>query len=256
MLKIREQQMKAFDIAAMQSFEDEMVEHSGEFSPTLCQVLGEKQLRVALRQTIQRAKDYGFTNRGPIRLCIELMFLCGSGFDTDPQYPEVGKVLNASGDQMQRAKLISEEINDYIENVSGVDGINVHNALAALAKLARQPLTFSVDNFVAEIFQEMSLVFPKKASYIGKEGLTKLINKGCVEARTYDFPEIRGDALLVIMKFAFGHECTSDPLYPWVSQTLSDKRIVSPDARAKRLEKKALTWLDHVLARPRQAAQG
>jgi hypothetical protein len=48
-----------------QRFEDEMVVHSREFNPPLCKVLGEEQLRVALRAAIKRAGNCGFTHRGP-----------------------------------------------------------------------------------------------------------------------------------------------------------------------------------------------
>ena len=104
MLKIRPTQMIVFEKASLRRFEDEMVVHSKEFTPRLYEVLGEEQLRVALRQAMKRADTYGFTNRGPIRLYIELMFLYGSDFDTDPQYPAIGKVLKAPGDQMKRAE--------------------------------------------------------------------------------------------------------------------------------------------------------
>ena len=93
MLQIRFDQMKVFEEAAWLHFEDEMVVHSREFSPKLCAVLGEEQLRVALRQAIKRAGGYGFTFRGPVRLYIELMFLFGSHFDTDPQYPCRGRLV-------------------------------------------------------------------------------------------------------------------------------------------------------------------
>ena len=46
----------------------------------------------------------------------------------------------------------------------------------------------------------------------------------------------------------FGHGCADDPLYPWIERTLNDQAIIDAPARAKRLEKKAITWLEHVLA--------
>ena len=95
MLQIREEQMAVFEQAALRRFEDEMVVHSKIFSPRLCEVLGEEQLRVALRRAMARAGGYGFSYRGPIRLFIEFMFLFGSAFDTDPQYPWAGKILQA-----------------------------------------------------------------------------------------------------------------------------------------------------------------
>ena len=255
MLIIRRQQIEVFEHAALRRFEDEMVVHSKEFTPNLCKVIGEVQLRVALRQAIGRAGTYGFTYQGPIRLFIELMFLCGSDFYNDPQYPALAEILSASGDQMQRAEQIYQGILDYQKKVSGPDAENTRKALGALSIFGRMPLTFSPNDFVSGMLQEMADAFPQKVAYIGNEALTALIDEGQAEARRYRFPTARGEALLVVLMFAFGHGCTNDPLYPWIARTLKDERIVDPAARAQRLEKKALTWLEHVLALPRAGAQ-
>jgi hypothetical protein len=255
MFVIRRQQMEAFNQATRAAFEDEMAAHSQEFSPRLCQVIGEEQLRVALRRSMDRATTYGFTLRGPVRLYIELMFLCGSGFDTDPQYPAMGQVLRASGDQMQRAEQIYEGVLDYRQRVPGPDNTNVRKSLEYLSDFARRPVAFSPDDFQSVTLREITSAFPQKAAYVGEGALINLIREGRAEARKYGLDTPRAEALVVVLMFAFGHGCTDDPLYPWISRTLKDERIVGPQARAKRLEKKALTWLDHVLARPQEGAQ-
>ena len=247
MLQIRKEQMLVFEQAALRRFEDEMVVHSTDFSP-LCEVIGEGQLRVALRRAMARAGGYGFTYRGPIRLFIEFMFLFGSAFDTDPQYPWAAKILHSSDDQMERAEELWEKVLDYQEKVSGPDEANTRKALEDLSLLARQPVMFSADDFVAGMLQEMTRVFPQKAAYIGEEGLKALIHEGSAQARSYRFPAVRGEALVVGLMFAFGHGCTDDPLYPWIAGTLKDERIITPMARAERLYKKAMTWLDHAIA--------
>jgi hypothetical protein len=247
MLTIRQDQVESFRQYHLQKFEDEMVEHSKKFTPRLCEVLGDSQLRVAIRSAMKRADGYGFTNRGPIRLFIEMMFLCGSAFDTDPQYSAVGDVLRSPGDQMIRAEKIYEGSLDYLEKVSGPGAVNVHKALADLLLLARGPLTFP-NGFVAEMLSHMGRVFPQKADWVGEAGLKAVIEEGVNEARHHQFKTLREGALLVVLKFAFGHGCTNDPLYPWIGATLTDPKIKDPNARATRLEKKAITWLEHVVA--------
>ena len=93
MFQVRAAQLKVFEEDARRRFENEMVLHSRKFSPRLCEVIGEDQLRVVARQAIRRAAAYEFTYRGPIRLFLELMFLFGSDFDTAPQYPALAKAL-------------------------------------------------------------------------------------------------------------------------------------------------------------------
>jgi hypothetical protein len=202
-----------------------------------------------------RASGYGFTNRGPIRLYIEMMFLCGSHFDTDPQYAAVGTVLRAPADQMQRAEQIHLGFLDYLEKVSGPGARNVHKALKDLSAFVRLPVAFSEQNFVAGMLEAVTRIFPQKAAYVGEAGLRRLIGDGLTEARQYGFTAIRPAVLLVVLKFGFGHGCTDDPLYPWISGTLKDKKIVDPAARARRLETKAVTWLRHVVARNEQGSQ-
>jgi hypothetical protein len=248
MWAIRQEQTEAFRQHHLQMFEDEMAEHSKQFAPPICKVLGDEQLRVALRSATRRANEYGFTNRGPIRLFIEMMFLHGSGFDTDPQYPAVAEVLRSPADQMVRAEQIHVGYLAYLEKVSGPKAVNVRNALSAIPALAQTPLTFSFDDFVPGLLREMTRIFPQKVAYVGEGGLNILIREGIAEATKYHFSTIRQATLLVVLMFSFGHGCTNDPLYPWIARTLHDERIVTPKARAERLEKKAVTWLEHVLA--------
>jgi hypothetical protein len=183
------------------------------------------------------------------------MFLCGSAFDTDPQYPAVGDALRAPGDQMLRAQQIHEGHNDYLERVSGARAVNVHKALRDLLTFAHTPLTISQDDLPAGMLRGMKQIFPQKEAYVGEDGLRALIDEGVAEARRYRFDGARPIVLLVVLKFALGHGCTDDPLYPWIAQTLKDGRIVSSEARAARLEKKALTWLENVIARNERGSQ-
>lgn len=250
-LQIRSGQQQVFEQAALKKFEDEMVVHSQEFSPKLCAVLGEEQLRVALRQSITKAGGYGFTFRGPLRLFVEMIFLFGSGFDTDPQYPWATQILKTSDDQMKRAEKLYNKILDYQEKVSGPGGANTRRALRDLLVMAQKPLNFSPSTLSAGMRQEMHRVFPEKTSYIGDMGMIALIREGSAEARKHRFPA-RGESVLTVLIFAFGHGCTDDPLYPWIGRTLKDDKIVDATARVERLEKKAVTWLEHVLESPQE----
>ncbi len=247
MLILRTEQMTAFREAALTSFETEMVAHSQDFSPELSKVIGEQQLRLAVRGAMTRADGYGFTNRGSIRLFIEMMFLFGSAFDTDPQYTWAASILRDSSDQMQRADRLYEKILDYQDKVSGLDGVNTHESLKNFSFLVNQPLTFTANDFVPSMLREMAHIFPEKAAYLGEEALQALIQESYAVAQRARFPTSRGYALIVMLMYGFGHGCADDPLYPWIANTLSDEKIVDSAARAERLERKALTWLDHVL---------
>jgi len=115
--------------------------------------------------------------------------------------------------------------------------------------LPNQPLSYNnSENFVSGMLQEMTNIFPQKAAYLGNEALLALIHKGYAVAQQARFPSARAYTLIIALMYGFGHGCTNDPLYPWIANTLKDEKIIDPASRADRLERKALTWLDHVLA--------
>ena len=248
MLLIRKEQIEIFKQVSLKRFEDEMVAYSQDFSPKLSRVLGEEGLRLAVNSAMMRADSYGFTNRGPIRLFIELMFLFGSSFDTDPQYPWAKNILRNTADQMQRAQLLYEKTLDYQKKVSGPDATNTLEALRKLSQLPNRSLTFGANDFVPGMLREMAHIFPEKAAYLGKQSLQALIAESFDVAQRAHFPTTRGHTLILSLMFAFGHGCVNDPLYPWIANTLTDDKIVDSGARAVRLERKSLTWLDHVIA--------
>jgi hypothetical protein len=244
---IRKAQADELSKIPLQTFEDEMVVHLAEFSPELFNVIKEEQLRIAVRIGIQKAEKYGFTFRGPIRLYLEMMLLFGSHFDSDPQYPWAKEILQKDTPQMERAEELFEKILDYQKNVSGENGANTKKALREMLAVSKNPPEISEATFDADARREMNRAFPQKFDYVGEEGIRGIIEESTAEAKNYQFPTLRGKALLIILKFAFGHGCTNDRLYPWIHRTLTDEKIVEPEVRSNRLEKKAVTWLEHVI---------
>lgn len=250
MLTIREAQNQVFAERARQAFEQEMVAHLAEFSPPLFKTLGEKPMLDIVRFGMARAEQqHGFDLRGPVRLYLEMMLLFGSYFDTDPQYPWATEILTDRDTyQMQRADQLYEKVLDYQEKVDGPDGAYAHAALGNIGLWAQQSLGLSSENFAEAAHYELTRLYPQKAAYIGNAALDTLIRKGMDGARRQRFGTVRGAFLVILLMLMLGHGCGADPLYPWINRTFKDQSITDPEARAKRLEKKALTWLEHVLA--------
>ena len=248
MLQIRPSQKEVFRQVALGRFAAEMVAHAQEFSPKLCGVLGEEQVRAVVQRALDGGDRYKFTNRGPLRLYVELTFLYGGSFDTDPQYPWAAKILRRSGDQMARAQELYEQVLAYQQAVSGPGGMHTRRALTSLQVFLRHDPVFTADGYAMEIRRGLQRVFPEKMIYLGDDAVTGLIHESNVEARRWRLPPGTGEALLAVLKFSFGHGCTDDLLYPWIARTLQDERIADPAARTERLQRKAVTWLDHVLS--------
>jgi hypothetical protein len=235
---------------AKNGFEIELTKHLETFSPTLFRTVGEKQMRVVVGYGLKRAEKYHLHLRGPVRFYLEMMLLFGSGFDTDPQYPWAAQILRSGGqeNQMDRSMSMFEKARHYRTKVAGPSDEYTFQALKQILLLTRTPLEINPGPISESLLSKIADTYPQKAEHIGREGLLLLVKQAMAVAQKNNFNTHRSVFMLVILMSAFGHTCTDDPLYPWISKTLSDPLIVSSEARAKRLETKAITWLEHVLA--------
>ncbi len=247
MMRITATQFGAVADATRRRFEDEMVAHAAAFSPRLAGVLGPQGLRSAVAAAIARARGFRLTCRGPLRTCVELSLLCGSGFADDPQYPELGATLRLPDGEMQRADRLYRLIVDYQSAVSGPRARNLHRALEAMLEFCRTPPHLEDRSLRMDMIAAHGRIYPEKSAYLGEARLAALVDRAEQEAAIHGFTAPRARALMACLMFGFGHECAADPLYPWIGATLADERIVSVEARASRLERKAVTWLERVV---------
>jgi hypothetical protein len=248
MLVIRTEQMDAFKKAGLRRFEDTMVIHLFQFSQRHCEAIGEEKVREVIRLGIHQANKYKLTNRGPVRFYIEIMFLFGSFFDTDPQIPWAAEILNIQvTDQIKRADILYEKTMDYLDKVVGPNGTYALNALRSVSLFTKHPLPLSSENFANGMLNQLHMLYPEKCAYTGEAALRTLIREGIDKAEAHRFSAVRSTTLFIMLMFALGHGFFNDPLFPWIVNTLRDSRIVDPPSRAKRLEHKMIVYLENVL---------
>jgi len=248
MLTIRKEQMLAFEQAAMGRFEEEMAAHCREFSPRLCEVVGDDQVRLAVRDAIGRCRGHGFTSRGPIRLYIEMAFLFGSAFDTDPQYTWASRILHAESEQMVRAERLFARILEYQEKIPDPDPGEMIRTLKGLSGWAANNESSSITEFASSMRREIARISPQKTAYAGEARMTDLVLEGCAAAARHGLSTVHGQALMGMLMFVFGHGFIEDPLHPWAWNLLGNERINDPAGRVVALEKEACAFLERMAA--------
>jgi len=142
---------------------------------------------------------------------------------------------------------------DYQLYVPLLDAGKVAKTLPRLTGSANKQKKDSPKHLPKDLSEELGHLFPEKTAHLGRENLIALIDAGKKESKKYDFGT--EEPLLVILMFLFGHGCTRDPLFPWISRTLQDKQLADVTARAGQLEKKTLKWLEQVWATPKKGEQ-
>jgi hypothetical protein len=209
-------------------------------------------LRQTVRSGIERARGYGLTKRGAVRLFIELNVWFGSAFDTDPLHPWARAILTDPEitDQVVRAQRLHERAGDYHEQVWGPRGVQ---AIAALRRIQRTPLEAWLppreDEAVEAAVGKLQELYPEKCAAAGVAALRALARAAFLRAQRFQqFPTTLGASLFVALAFAIGHGFDHDPLYPWIPRSLSDSRIADPNVRLERLHAKAMTYLSNAIA--------
>jgi hypothetical protein len=242
MLIIRTEQVRAFEGAAVRSFEDGMVEHLREFTPEFSAAMGETGLRALIRQGVTRAESYGFTEREPVRFIIELSLMFGVQFDTDPLLPWAEKLGDRSIlHQGARAECLYDEVMEYVGAVAGPG----HEYLFAAMRRAAQVHFEVAPNGKSNdaVVRWLRAIYPEKCELAGEARLRLLAQRGTVAAGERGIFSDAGRAIFVGCMFAFGHGFDDDPRFPFIAEVLNDDSLKDSDARAERLYAEAKNYL-------------
>jgi hypothetical protein len=222
---MRARTMDAMALAmALEDFERDMIPHLHEFSPHHAQMLGENGLRQVVRLGIERARPYGLTNPGLLRFYVELMFMYGSFFDTDPLLPWAGEVLHdgAIADPQARATRLYDRMSWYYDTVSGPDLAFDRRALHSRAQMLAGDSLPGDPRFELQLVGALFAIHPARALYVGESRLQALVRAAVEGAERHAIGTASGIALLAFLMFTKGHGFASDPLLPWARAALDD----------------------------------
>ena len=93
---IRDDQLSALRGVRQKEYERRLGAHLRKYFSETCAELGEEGLRDAVRHGIQRAKFYGIQAERDAVKYLNLMFVFGRDFDTDPRFPWAASMLRST----------------------------------------------------------------------------------------------------------------------------------------------------------------
>jgi hypothetical protein len=246
---IRPEQMAVFELVKLPDFENYMVAHLMDFTLLHSRAIGEEGIRAIIRSGVERSKTYGLTRKGPVRLFIEMVFLLGVDFDTDPQFPWIRTTLEdpRAGDENSRADLLHERLMDYVNAAGGPGREYSRRSLVRARRLPFTALAEAGAPTDEELLRGMRDAYPEKFEYVGEQRLRPLIRRAEEEANRYRMLPGTAARLFTGLMYALGHGVLRDPKYPFLGRTLTNAAISDADRRAQRVHSKMMTYLDHVL---------
>lgn len=92
--RIRKEQIESLSSSGSGGLLDDMTLFLNKIFPQKCEYIGEDLIRSMILHGIKAAKRYNITDERGLIIYISLMFILGSSFDTDPQFPWVMAILN------------------------------------------------------------------------------------------------------------------------------------------------------------------
>ncbi|KHD11470.1 hypothetical protein PN36_29120 [Candidatus Thiomargarita nelsonii] len=69
------------------NFEHDSMAQLNEIFPEKCKAVGDANMRLLIQEGIKSAQYYNIVNQHDVFIYIGCMFILGSGFDSDPQFP-------------------------------------------------------------------------------------------------------------------------------------------------------------------------
>src|SRR5262249_50737790 len=153
---------------------------------------------------LERAQRHSFTNRGPLRFYLELIFMLGLDFDTDPLLPWASTILSdpSEPDQMRRADHLHERTMEYVEAITAPQS---KYKIAATRQTLGQPLevpAVAARDYEQKVIDRLSIIYPEKCDYVGEAAIRTLIPRGVELARSHSVSSDFGVAIFIGLMFA------------------------------------------------------
>ncbi|HEX5748948.1 MAG TPA: hypothetical protein VFZ09_22095 [Archangium sp.] len=250
MLRITKEQLQVFRRLSRQSFVEEMLGHLHQFTPVHARSLRPKTLRSIIELGIQRANGHGWTQRGPVRLYIEVMFTLGSDFDSDPQFPWAATILGQElADELQgiRAHELYRATSTFLDAAAGPDGQYTLDALRRARAVGLKPAIGPFAEWDRWMLEELQVLGPEKSRYVGEQDLRDLLRHARAQARAHGAQTLVDEALIALLMFGLGHGCLTDPQFPWIAATLSARKASGGFGRFERLRGVAMHYLGRMI---------
>lgn len=251
---IRRRQIDAFDRVPA-GFEFELADHIAHSTPWHAQELGEAGTRHVARLGLERASRYGFTQRATVRLFVEMMFMLGSDFDTDPQFPWLRRLLvdAAVQDEVVRADHLWEDMMSFVQATVGAEAVLTRHALQRMRAESFYGPSASAPGFPDDAIQRLRSLYPERCDFADTDTLHSVVASGITIANHYKVSSGAGTLLFIVLTFMLGHGFARDAQFPWIETILHDESAPQPEHRAERLFRKSMAYIDGVLRHSRPA---
>jgi hypothetical protein len=249
-LTIRPEHVDALANAALERFEQTMVDHVRTYFPSHYRVLKDNGVRAVIRYGYKRAVGYRFDTQRAVCMYLNAMLLLGSNFDTDTMYPWAKDILYDPRlrHPRQRIDVLADRALHVFGEIAGPNRSHLNRALVAFRKDERTLLDDIGRHTLADLPAFASRMFPRKLAVIGDAAIASVGGNAAYAAARYGFTGPSQQLLYSLLMFVLGSGFDTDPQYASLHAVLRDRDLTDPQAKARALYAAAWAFLNQFLS--------
>ncbi|WP_275360824.1 hypothetical protein [Xenorhabdus bovienii] len=239
-IEFNEDQWNMLKKHSFNAYIDELVAHCNESYPYLEIKLGKDELRKALKDAVEKAKNDGFDQRGAVQFYIDMLILFGTEFQTDPQYTWIKTNLDNHSHlgQLEKTSLLYHEVTRYFNEVHGEQDKHLKTSILKFQNINIERLNVQWNTYESNVDALLKSLYPQKHQYIKQNDIKKLIQFGVEKSDQYGIKNSNCSAFLTLIMFLLGHKFDQDVFLSHLNMRLFKQYYSDIDSLIIEMEKK------------------
>ncbi|ECJ2427910.1 TPA: hypothetical protein JDC26_004423 [Salmonella enterica subsp. salamae] len=213
-MKFTEDQVTFLKKLSLKNYIDELIDHIKYVFPSLPFSCGANDLYSYIEMNIVRAKNAGYTQRGAVRLYIDMMIIFGVGFERDPLFKNiVTRNINENLSQIEKTMNLYSFLNRYINDVYGEGGVFFMESLNKFKDFNINGISVTYENNFYNIHALLKYIYPQRYEFIGSNAIDHLNAFAEEYVERNKIVQINQKIYLIIVMFLFGCSLEYNPFY-------------------------------------------
>lgn len=149
-------------------------------------------------------KKAGYTQRGPVRLYIDMMIVFGANFERDPLFQWLKMEERKTLPQIERSVHLYTLLNDYIVKIYGENGCFFKESIEMLKGFSAKDFSVKLSFSNAELHELLMGIYPQRYEFAGYNAVNDLIAVLDGACEKYKIKRLDHRLYLAIIMFLFG----------------------------------------------------
>ena len=197
-------QIEVLKKLSFENYVNELMEHYEIMFPLLMSSLKKDEVRSFIEQGIVLAKKSGYTQRGPVRLYLDMMIIFGSKFEQDPLFQRLNVKEENNVSQIERSVTLYTLLNKYLEAVYGVNGIYFKESLRMFNDLNIKDLPVGINVSSKDLHELLRRIYPQRYDFVTANAIDNLIALSDEYCKHCELKIDNNKSYFVLIVFLFG----------------------------------------------------